>query len=114
MLRHLLPWSTLAPASRLPLLHPSHQMATKASLTSPTSPFLLLTMLALRSSRCQTIGRVGELKPFSCYPFQPMDSIQAILLLQSLEHFIRLAVKPAYLFLSRQVGVGGCLFKLLT
>ena len=43
-----------------------------------------------------------------------MESIPAILLLQSLEHFIRLAVKPAYPFLSRQVGGGGCLFKLLT
>ena len=43
-----------------------------------------------------------------------MESIPAILLFQSLEHFIRPAVKPAYPFLSRQVGGGGCLFKLLT
>ena len=40
-----------------------------------------------------------------------MDSILAILLLQSLEHFIRPAVKPTYPFLSRQVGGGGSLFK---
>ena len=40
-----------------------------------------------------------------------MDSIPAILLFQSLEHFIRPAVKPTYPFLSRQVGGGGSLFK---
>ena len=40
-----------------------------------------------------------------------MDSIPAILLLQSLELFIRPAVKPTSPFLSRQVGGGGSLFK---
>ena len=42
-----------------------------------------------------------------------MDSMLAILLLQSLEHFICPAVKLAYPFLSRQLDGGGCLFKLL-
>lgn len=40
-----------------------------------------------------------------------MDSIPAILLLQSLELFIRPAVKLTYPFLSRQVGGGGSLLK---
>ena len=76
------PASTLAPTDRLSLLHPSHQTATKASLPSPTPPFLLLTMLALRSSLCQPIGRVGELKYFlllsipahGFYPINPPAS----------------------------------------
>ena len=72
MPRHLPPWSTLAPASRLPLFHSSHQMATKASLPSPMPPFLLLTMLALCSRPCQRIGRVGELKQL------PLLSIPAL------------------------------------
>lgn len=42
-----------------------------------------------------------------------MDSMLAILLLQSLELFIRPAVKLTYPFLSRQVDGGGYLFKLL-
>ena len=42
-----------------------------------------------------------------------MDSILAILLLQSLERFIRPAVKLAYPFLSRQADGGEGLFKLL-
>ena len=41
-----------------------------------------------------------------------MDSILAILLLQSLEHFMRPAVTPTYPFLPCQGDGGGCLFKL--
>ena len=41
-----------------------------------------------------------------------MDSIPAILLLQSLEHFMCPAVTPAYPFLSCQGDGGGYLFKL--
>ena len=98
MLRHLPPWSTLAPASRLPLLHPSHQTATKASLTSPTPPFLLLTMLALRSSPCQPNGRVGELKHLLLLSIPALGFFPAILLLHAFDRLVSLARKPVYLF----------------